>query len=181
MGNNAKITIGGQTFEIKYGSENNPATFTDGVRTGFLTQGHSTSLSLATDFLDDFQLNSSNNNQRAGFFLDGGGGVRYWTFEVYLAEGLSGYQWGGYAGADAITQKDVFMHAVESTRSDSFHPATLETGEYSSGGLFSPVSVVLEEPTLQVQTGMENAATGTITCLKAADVDELIDSVTRLG
>jgi len=177
-----KLTIDGDTFEFKFGQQDQPVTFSGSVRTGFLLNGQgSTGIALARDFLDDFKLNNSqSNNNRAGFFLDGGGGVQAWQFEVFAPEGNTDYEWGGYAGADPLTMRDVFTHKAATVRIDSGNTATLETGEYSSQGMFEPQNVVIEQPSLEVNSA-DPAVHGTVTCLKAADASRVLDGLKQLG
>lgn len=169
----ARLTIGGNTFTF----EKN-ITITTGVRTGFLVGGGgSTLMSVVTDFLDDGQLNASG-AQRSGLFIDLGGGVRMVQIEADTYQSNDN-PFGGSGGADPWTQADELVHAIETTQIDSRGTATLEYGEY--GEKYAAMPVVIEEPTVELDANEGQIARISLTCLKAADLQDISvsDAISR--
>ncbi|SIR99662.1 hypothetical protein SAMN05421858_5050 [Haladaptatus litoreus] len=164
----AVLTIGGKEFHL----EKNISIST-GVRTGFLVGGSgSTLMSVVTSFLDDGNPLNASGEQRSGMFIDLGGGVRMVQIEAHSYEGNAN-PFGGSGGADPWTQADELVHAIETTQIDSRGTATLEYGEYSSGGKYGPIPVVIEEPTVQLDAERGQIAEFSLTCLKAADLTDI--------
>ena len=165
----ARLTIGGETFEF----EKN-ISITTGVRTGFLVGGSGSTLtSVVTSFLDDGNPFNGSGEQRAGLFLDLGGGVRTVQIESQTFMGNDD-QFGGEGGADEWAQADELMHAIETTQIDSRGTATLEYGKY--GDEYPAMSVIIEEPTVTLDTENYGIAEFSLTCIKAQDLQDVFES-----
>lgn len=147
------------------------------VRTGFLIGGRG---SEANSIIQDNA--GGGTSSRAGLYLDLGGGQHVIEIEFSKWEGAP-QQWGNTGddteltqgdatGADPITQMGVLMRYLTVGTYDSVQPATLEYGEYSDSGLYSPLDVVIEGP--QVRRSAEDGSwiDGTLTCIETVDVNE---------
>lgn len=62
---------------------------------------------------------------------------------------------------------------------DSRNPATLEYGHHHPDGIYNPVTVVLEEPTMSQAAEDGSWCDGSMTLISAADVTEAIDGEAR--
>lgn len=85
---------------------------------------------------------------------------------------------GDATGEDAFTQLQVLYRWLSMTEVDSLTPATIEFGEYSSGGLYGPMSVLVEQPTFDFDTN-EGASTfdGNLVFVETYPIDTPIDQV----
>lgn len=97
----------------------------------------------------------------------------------------SGDQWGGLdlSTAAATTIRDEFNNALNTTRISSDNPATLELGEYSSGGSLNPIPVVAQQSTLGVEATEEGHTIVTVNLelLESADVQQAIHGSNQSG
>lgn len=152
-------------------------------RTGYLVGGRgSTANAVFGDLVGDGE------SQYQGVFLGFGGGVKVVevTFRNYKG---STHQWGNTGnggtkadatGEDAITQADVLSKYIEAADLDSRGPATLEHGEYSKSGRYSPDKVALEQPSFKRNWEEDgNWFSGTLTCPLAADLTQAWDAQKR--
>lgn len=134
------LSIGGQTFTFK------SCEVTSGVRTGYILDGSgSTWTAIFSDILGESNLFGEDFGFRQGIYLDLGGGEHIVELEATGWEG-SNLPFGGVGGQDPSTQMNVLENVLVETQIDSVSPATIEFGEYSSGGMFSPLNVVVEGP-----------------------------------
>lgn len=151
---------------------------TPGIRTGYL-------LSNTAGNLNAFfgSLLSDSQSRQEGLFLNLGAGARSWTVEFLQWEGSTG-QWGdtgsGGSATDAtddgaLTQLEVLLEYLATADIDSRSPATWEYGQHHSGGYYSSVDVVLEQPQMTKAAEDGSWFTGSITLLAAADITEIID------
>jgi hypothetical protein len=163
------------------------------IRTGYILGGRG---STVNSVISEVRGDGSQNRQ--GFFLDLGGGVRAETIQFVSYEGASDesgtpLQWGNTGdpssvteldatGAEAGTQKNCLMYWLENTTLDSSNPAELEYGQYHAGGVYSPQAVVPEQPQLEHNYEEETSSiSGTLTLLSAAELSEAIDAAVRGG
>jgi hypothetical protein len=77
----------------------------------------------------------------------------------------------------------VFQRTLRSTQIDSFRPATLEYGEFSGPGRYSPLSVVIESPRVTYSTDKPGTIDVTFVALETASFEgsAFADAVTRVG
>lgn len=160
-----------------------------GLRTGFIVDGQGGSVnSVIASLLGDGQ------SKRQAFYLDLGGGAHVVEIQFRGWEGAtvdgSNLQWGNDAsqsktqasatGQDPLTQIDVLMRYLTIAEIDSRNPATLEYGEYSADGLYDPLDVVVEGPTMTdaAQDG-PSYYDGTMTCISTADLTDMYDAKQR--
>jgi len=112
-------------------------------------------------------------------FVGSGSRVRTFTVEFVQFEGSTD-SWGDAASSDDVLVKlNEFGNELANADVDSTNPATLEYGEYTSGGTHSALTVVPGEVTLPAEFGVEQSATTarpTIQWLDAADLDSVIHS-----
>ena len=164
---------------------------TVGVRTGYLVGGQtgSTANAIISDIVGQQEAN------RRPFYLDLGGGAR--TVEARFrgwegAEDDDGnpVQWGNTGnagsptkadatGADPLTQIDVLMRYLTEAEIDSRNPATLEYGEYSTSGLYSPLDVAVEGPQFTRAGDEGDWFDGTMTFITIGDLTAAIDLLTQ--
>lgn len=87
-------------------------------------------------------------------------------------------EWGDTdPGDSAVTKRDTLDHALNTVRisSDSGNLATLEVGEYSSGGKFDPLPVVMLETQLGVAaTESASFVDVNLQMLEGADVQDIV-------
>lgn len=168
-------------------------TLAPGVRTGYLVGGQG---STANAVFGDLTGTQSN---REGVYLDLGGGVskvdiNFWGWEGATDQNGNNYQWGNddaqtktqasATGQDPLTQICVFIKYLETASIDSFGAATLEYGEFASDStdpdaLYDPIPVAIEGP--EVERAAEDGSwfTGRITCLRAAELNKIVDGQQR--
>lgn len=164
---------------------------TPGLRTGYLVGGRgSTVNSILSSTLGD------GSNVRQGFYLDLGGGahtvdIQFRGWEGATDQSGTPVQWGNEGvddtptkadatGADPITQIDVLMRYLTRAEIDSRSPATLEYGEYSSGGLYSAMNVVVEGPNFTRSAQDGSWFDGSLTCIRAADLNDALDAIKQV-
>lgn len=133
-------------------------------------------------------------NKRQNFFIDLGGGIHAVEISFRGWEGAqddsgNNVQWGNDSaqtktqasatGQDPITQIDVLMRYLTVGEYDSRNTGTLEYGEYSSGGLYSPLNVVVEGPTMTRAASDGQWYDGNMQCIVAADLTTAWDAQQR--
>lgn len=155
-----------------------------GVRTNFVVNGLGATInSIFSETVGDGE------SKRQGLWIDLGGGVEEYTISFNGWEGSS-RQWGDgtsnaaadATGEDPMTQVSVLQKYLIVGEFDSRGAATLEWGEFSSSGEYSPIDVVIEDPSLSVDFSEgESRSTfdGSITCLSAADLTSSTDGTKR--
>lgn len=152
-------------------------------RTGYLVGGRGSSANaIFTDLVSDGE------SDMEGVYLGFGGGVKVVEVKFQNYKGSS-HQWGNTGnggtkadatGEDAITQADVLARYIEAADIDSREPATLEHGEYSQSGRYSPDQVALEQPSLSRNYSDDgNWFSGSLTCPSAADLTQALDAQNR--
>jgi len=160
---------------------------TPGLRTGYLLGGQTgaTANAVTGDLTDRENVN------RRPYYLDLGGGARTVEARFRGWEGAEDdddnpVQWGNTGdpttltkadatGADPLTQIDVLMRYLTEGEIDSRDPATLEYGEYSSGGLYSPLDVAVEGPQFTRAGDEGDWFDGTMTFVTIGDLLEPLD------
>jgi len=168
--------------------ENGQFTLTDvevapSLRTGYLIGGRG---STVNNIISQFA--GQGESKRKGFFYEAGGGAHTVELNVTQWEGSTD-TWGdpdkpvgskaNATGEKAISQVDVLMQYLITANIDSTSPATLEYGEYSQQGRYSPLDVVVEGPQLNRAADDGSWFTGSWTCVAAADIRELFDAQQR--
>ncbi|MFW6435294.1 MAG: hypothetical protein ACOCY1_02835 [Halovenus sp.] len=128
-------------FSLSAGIEISP-----GLRTGDLIGPTGSQAGALVDYV-------TGEDGRAGFNLDVGGG--YATFRISF-RGFEGNAetWGDgsdnpaadASGENVWRQMSVWQQYLDKGTYDSRNAATLEWGEYSSDGVYDPISVTIEEP-----------------------------------
>lgn len=165
--NGAILHVGGQSFEMSGNVE-----ITGGVRTGYILDGSgSTFTAVFQSLIESGNSIFGGMDQRKGIYLDLGGGERIVEIEFQGWQG-SDTLWAGAAGENPITQMNILERALVSTQIDSFRPATLEYGEFSSSGRFSPVEVAIEGPRLTKTYESPSTFNGTMVCIAVATFDD---------
>lgn len=171
-------------------------TVSPGMRTGYLVDGRGSTVNSVVSSLVEQYGEDLGPSKRRGFYVDLGGGA--FTIDIEFTgwegsiDGDGNYlQWGDDAsvgktkasatGQGPLTQMDVFMRYLQTGEFDSRNPATLEYGEYSSGGLYDPLDVVVEGPRTTKRSQSPDTFDGTITCISAADFAEYFDARNRTG
>ncbi|MFB6237515.1 MAG: hypothetical protein ABEH81_04005 [Halopenitus sp.] len=182
------------TFVFAAGDESEGGLSEDfNLRTGYVTEGVGKILqTLLSEFDSDF------GGPNKGLFINLGSGQMTWTINFSSWEG-SPYQWGDTGdastvtktdatGADATTQRDVLAYWLRNTRVDSLPEGipgsdaaigTLHIGDYHPGGMYEPLRVVFEEPSLS-RSG-PSTLTGNITFIEAADLRSSDNAEGRVG
>lgn len=117
-----------------------------GIRTGDLIGQTGSQASAIVDYV-------KSESGRSGFNLDIGGGAAVYRISFRNWEGSSG-QWGDGSsdpkadatGEDVWRQMSVWQRYLDWGTYDSRNAATLEWGDYSQSGAYSPIAVTIEEP-----------------------------------
>lgn len=152
--------------------------------------------SLAISLLSE--LAGAGESKRKQFFIEAGAGARTVEFAFRgwkgaIDESGSAVQWGDSStvertktnatGQDPITQIDVLMKYLETAEIDSRknNLATLEYGEFSTDGLYSPLDVVVRGPTMSRVAEDGSWFRGEMTCIAAADLDDLWDAAEQFS
>lgn len=170
------LQAGGNTFSFRGDLEVNV-----GVRTGYILDGSgSTWTALFSEFLND--IPGFDVGLRQGIFLDLGGGEHIIEVEAKAWTG-SDLAFGGAAGADPVTQMGVLENTLVETQIDSFSPATIEVGEFSSQGRYSPLSVVIEGPRISHSTVEPSTIDVNFVAIETAtfDSDTFMDALSLTG
>lgn len=159
-------------------------------RTGYLVQGAGDQL---YSILTDAQGNAGEAN-RKGFAQDFGGGEFTLTFSTMLHEGGvlpdgSSYQWGSSAsnglsetsatGQSGYEQAQLFLNYWRYSSIDSQTPARLTFGEWHPDGVFDPLDVVFEQPSIDLAVGDAGFARVTVTCIETATLDAVVDGASQ--
>lgn len=156
---------------------------TTGIRTGYVVGGRgSTVNAIYSDYLGDGQ------SARQGLYFDLGGGADFIQLKFSQWKG-SDDQWGNDStagltqasatGQDPISQIDVLKKYLTVGQIDSRNPATLEYGEYSSSGVYSPKEVAIESPEFSYSPDRPSALSGSITCIVVIDNNQSTDAQNR--
>jgi len=170
-------------------------------RSGFLVGGQGAALNNTLQ-----QITTGEGVNGKGFFIDAGGGPHVVTVEFRGWQGAeipSGYdadgnptswtalQWGNtgdpttssYAdatGEHPLTQLNTLEQYLRNLKIDSGSLATLQYGEFSETGKYSPLDVVIESPQFSRTADMSvQAFDGTITFIEAAALDDVVSAVNR--
>lgn len=129
-------------FDLSTGIEISPR-----IRTGDLIGPTGSTVGALVD------VATGDDQGRAGFRLDAGGGAAVYDINFVNFEGSDG-RWGDGTtndaadaeGEDVWRQMSVFHRYLNRGTYDSRNAATLEWGEFSSSGVYAPISVTPEEP-----------------------------------
>lgn len=148
------------------------------IRTGNLIAQAGSS---AGSFID---VISGSEGGRAGFNLDAGGGAAAVDITFRNFEGSDG-RWGNNStndqadaeGEHVFRQMSVLYRYLNIGTFDSRSPATLEWGEYSTNGVYEPMQVTFEEPSVTFnaeEAGSNSVYSGTITAVATRSLDSLV-------
>lgn len=131
--------------------------------------------------------------------IDGGAGPRVWELEWSGWTDSDGYQWGtdsspglsetSATGQDRISQAEVFNEFTSRVTIGSNNPAKLYYGEHSSSGsghpsaassgVYDPVDVMIQEPSLPVPKEESSIYEASLTCVSVVDVTGIVDGSKR--
>lgn len=172
------------------------------IRTGYLTgdsgQG-STIVDILTDLVEEAtDTEVSRDGRRQSLFTDLGGGSRVIETSGEVVTGDTGHQWGtgnggkyDASGDTALAKIQLLDEALTLAEIDSRPPddnypeghlATLEVGELSTSGRFSPVDVVPEQPQHRFDAEVDSStATVELNYVAAASMDIAWDAANRTG
>jgi hypothetical protein len=162
----------GQVFRATQNTE-----ITVSRNSSYLFNGGRSALALFERFVGDGGADGVADGLDQSVYL--GTGAASKTIRLRFTQSVgSGESWGtATAAGSAVTKRDALVRAVE-TQTISSEPgqtATLEWGEYSSGGKYAPKNVVIGDMDLPVDaTDEASSFTGTIECLEAADAETVI-------
>lgn len=129
-------------FNLSAGIEISP-----GIQTGDLIGQTGSQAGAIMDYV------AGDDQGRAGFNLDIGGGFATYRISFKSFEGYSG-QWGDgssdpqadASGEDVWRQMSVWQRYLDRGTYDSENAATLEWGDYSQSGVYEPIAVTIQEP-----------------------------------
>lgn len=176
--NGAILHVGGRAYAMHGG-----ISISAGVRTGYILDGSgSTFTAIFQSLIESGNSLFSGIDQRKGIYLDLGGGEHIVEIEFQGWEG-SDLAWGNSTGAAPITQVNELERQLVTTQVDSFRPATLEYGEWSSSGQYSPISVAVESPRFEHSADSPSTFTGEMVCISVATFDSETygDALSMLG
>lgn len=166
--------IGGGTITGEFHMEGD-IEITAGIRTGYLLGGTG---SQVVGFLSG----------EASEFRFGFGGPQFWEINFRGWEG-SDLKWGDSGsggtptdatGEDPLSQMDVLMEYMAKSNMDSGQPATLEYGEYSDQGRFSPQTVSPEQPQMTRAAEDGSWVDGSMTLLATKEGEDIVDALFQL-
>lgn len=168
---------------------------TPSVEQGFLTGGRGADVwSLITDILDVDDVAA-----RKGAYIDLGDGlhtveISFRGFEGATARDGTPLQWGDGSsdptdptdvtkadatGCDPMTQINCLEQYAATGTVDSRNTAVLEYGQRHDGGVYDPMPVVLDGPTLDRAAEDQSWFDGTITAISAIDFQDAIDALSN--
>lgn len=176
--NGAILHVGGSSYALHGNLE-----ISAGVRTGYILDGSgSTFTAIFKSLIESGNSLFSGADQRKGIYLDLGGGEHVVEIEFKGWEG-SDLAFGGATGEDPITQVNELEHALVTTQIDSFRPAQLEYGEWSSSGKYNPIDVAVEGPRFTHSAENPSTFTGEMVCISVATFDSGVygDALSLLG
>ena len=162
-------------------------------RTGYLVGGRGSTVNAVVS-----NTTGDGNNNREGFFIDLGGGAFTAEVEWRNWQSATDYdgnplQWGDTGdpstvtktdatGANALQQMECLFYWLNQSEIDSRgNRATLEYGEHHSDGLYDPLQVVPEQPTMSRAADDGSWCDGSITFIRAGDITEKIDAMFHGG
>lgn len=119
-------------------------------------------------------------NDTSQVFLGSGSRVRTWRIEFEQWEGSTDSWGSAAAGDDVLTKLNTLGQSLATAGIDGTNPATLEYGEYSSAGQFSPQTVVPGEITLPAELGRDGTPSSfrpSVEWRDAADMSSAIHPV----
>ncbi|WP_338417006.1 hypothetical protein [Halobacterium salinarum] len=184
------ITISGELGTAKFATYY--TTLAPSIRTGYVVGGRGSTVNAVLGNL----AGDGNNSKRKGIYLDAGGGTMTYELNWRTWEGARNpddqpLQWGdnpdpsvhtqtSATGATALDQLECLLYWLEQTTVDSENTATLEYGQHHSNGLYDPVDVVFEEPTIRDVAEDGSWVSGSLTLVSAANLSQIQDAASRL-
>lgn len=156
------------------------------IRTGYLVGGQQSQVnSIIANWADPGQ------SKRQQFFVDLGAGARTWEVNWTSWEGAQDedgnpLQWGNTGdpsqvtpgdatGASAVVQMEVFFQYLSVGTFSSDNLPVLRYGEHTPDGMYEPVEVVPESPTIRKQADDGSWVDGSMTLVSAASLKQAID------
>lgn len=142
------------------------------------------------EYFDNGTSVSLGDSKRKTFAVDAGGGSRQVEIDAVAWEGSDG-QWGATGddsqvtavdatGAPADRQLFVLDRALSVATVGSLNPATLEVGEYSEDGLYAPLDVLVEQPSVVYNTEQSTSSIDvSLVCVETLDLGNAVDARTR--
>lgn len=114
-------------------------------------------------------------------FLGSGSRVRTWQIQFTQWEGSTD-EWGSAAADDdVLTKLNVLGNAIANSEIDGGNTATLEYGEYSTAGQFSPHDVVPGEIQLPAELGEDGTPSSFRPSLEWRDAVDLNQAIHNLA
>lgn len=144
-------------------------------QTQFLFNGGTQALALYKQFVENGGQQDRADSLKQSATLGAGAGTR--TIQVRGTQYVDSQDaWGSASASDsATTKRDVFDQALATADIDSENPATLELGEFSTGGQFDPLPVVILQSSITTDTTQEASSLGvSLECMETASLDDII-------
>ena len=129
-------------------------------------------------------------SKRKTFAVDAGGGAHQVEIDARAWRGSDG-QWGATGDDSGVTAADatgapadrqlfVLDRALSVATVDSRTPAQLEVGEYATDGLYGPLDVLVEQPSLVYNTEQSTSSIDvSLVCTETIDLGNAIDALTN--
>jgi len=129
-------------------------------------------------------------SKRKTFAVDSGGGAHKVELDATAWSGSDG-QWGATGDDSEVTAVDatsaspdrqlfVLDRALSVAQIGSLNPATLEVGEYSTDGVYAPLDVLVEQPSVVYNTEQSTStADVSLVCVETLDLGTAIDALTN--
>jgi hypothetical protein len=155
------------------------------------TAGTSSQVSaLVGEYFDTGDSVELGDTKRKTFAVDAGGGAHQVEIDA-VAWGGSDGQWGATGDDSQITAADatgaaadrqlfVLDRALSVATVGSLNPATLEVGEYSEDGLYGPLDVLVEQPSVVYNTEQSTSSVDvSLVCVETINLGNSVDALTR--
>lgn len=173
-------------FEMGIGEEN-AVQIDQSIRTGFLIDS---GLDDAIAFFEG--LFDPSDSKTESITYDPGSGQFTTDIQVQTPQDTprndgSYFQWGSSpdpdvgpnehtaTGADVWAQQAVFINALRVAAPDSVEPAQLSIGEFSPSGIFDPIDVAVENPSVNLAANTPGIADVSVTLISVLDITDPFD------
>jgi len=142
------------------------------------------------EYFDSADATDLSDSKRKTFAVDAGGGAHQVEIDARAWSGSDG-QWGATGddsqvtavdatGAPADRQLFVLDRALSVAQVGSMNPATLEVGEYSQDGLYAPLDVLVEQPSVVYNPEQSTSSIDvSLVCVETLDLGGAVDALTR--
>jgi len=142
------------------------------------------------EYFDSADATDLSDSKRKTFAVDAGGGSRQVEIDARAWEGSDG-QWGATGDESQVTAADatgapadrqlfVLDRALSVAQVGSLNPAALEVGEYSKDGLYGPLDVLVEQPSVVYNPEQSTSSIDvSLVCVETLDLGGAVDALTR--